>query len=258
MTVERHLTLQELTLQPSDERLPCFTGWLMARVAEGFGYWLQPGTSARQLTVGDGFIAVANANGVVRASQLGTLKMQFFTVQPRHLTGVFTVAEWHRFEIAPGNSSLPFLFFKATEPVGQKFTRIVGLSHLDRLPLRCALLQLWSTATADLLPAQTSDFGTDNKLRERFRRLVGQMPEVELYSSSPANLAQQLHCSKRHLNRLFREEFGVPLRTRQIESQSQRGPQMPPDSATQISAVPVTMAADNSTLSKSYSKTPAG
>src|SRR5271155_4625843 len=113
MTVERHLILQELTLQPSVERLPCFKGWLMARVAEGFGYWLQHGTSARQLTVGDGFIVAGNANGLVRASQLGTLKLQFFTVQPQYLAGVFTVAEWHQFEIAPGNSSLPVLFFTA-------------------------------------------------------------------------------------------------------------------------------------------------
>jgi AraC-like DNA-binding protein len=258
MTAERHLILQELTLQPSVERLPCFEGWLMARVSEGFGYWLQHDTSARQLTVGDGFVVTGNANGVVRASQLGTLKLQFFTVQPRHLTGVFTVAEWHQFEIAPGNSSLPVLFFKATEPVGQKFTRIVGLLHTDRLPLRCGLLQLWATATADLLPTRTSDFGNDNKLRERFRRLVGQMPEVELYSCSPTNLAQQLHCSKRHLNRLFQEEFGVPLRTRQIKLQSQHTSQLLADSNAQIGAAPMTVAADNSSLSTSYSKNTQG
>jgi hypothetical protein len=254
MSIERHLILQELTLQPSAERLPHFKGWLMARVSEGFGYWLQPGTSARQLTVGDGFIVTGNANGVVRASQLGTLKLQSFTVQPQHLTGVFTVAEWHQFEIAPGNSSPPVLFFRATEPVGQKFTRIASLSHTDRLPLRCALLQLWATATADLLPAQTSGFGDDNKLRERFRRLVGQMPEVELYSCSPTDLAQQLHCSKRHLNRLFREEFGVPLRARQTELQSRQARQSPADSNAQIGTAPMTVAADNSTLSTSYSK----
>ncbi len=248
MTVERHLILQALTFQPSEEGLPRFKGWLMARVFEGVGYWLQQGTSAFQLTMGDGFIVTSKINGIVRTSQLGPLKLQFFAVHPRHLTGVFTVAEWHQFEIAPNNSVIPALFFKAGEPIGQKFTRIVSLSHNDRLPMRCALLQLWATATADLLPAQVSAVSNDLKLRERFLRLVGQMPEVELYACSPTDLAQQLHCSERHFNRLFREEFGVSLRTHQTKSQFQYGRQLLADSSAETDAPLMSVVAGDSTL----------
>jgi AraC-like DNA-binding protein len=249
MAADRHLILQEFTLEASEERLPRFKGWLMARVFDGCGYWLQHGASARQLTVGDGFIVAGKANGIVRASALGLLKLQFFAVHPQNLTGVFTVAEWHQFEIIPQNSPLPVLFFKASEAVGQKFARIVGLSHNDQLPIRCALLQLWATATAKLLPVQASITGNDLKLRERFRQVVGEMPEIELCLCSPTDLAQQLHCSKRHFYRLFREEFGVPFRTLQLESRFQRRHQLLAASSAENDASLMSAVAGNSTLS---------
>ena len=43
------------------------------------------------------------------------------------------------------------------------------------------------------------------------------MPEAELSQCSLRDLAGQLNCSERHFSRLFREEFGVPFRARQIE-----------------------------------------
>ncbi len=59
MAIERHLILQELTLRPSGEWTPQFRGWLVARVAEGSGYWLHDGP-ARELNAGDGFVMSGN------------------------------------------------------------------------------------------------------------------------------------------------------------------------------------------------------
>jgi hemolysin activation/secretion protein len=226
MTVERHLILQELVLPPSAEWLPRSHGWLMARVAEGTGYWLQPGTETRQLAVGDGLIVLRNANGVVRASQLGPLKLQSFTVQPQYLNGVLTVTEWHQLEVAPKNSSSTVALFNANESLGQKFTRLAEQPHNNRLPLRCGLLQLWANAIAGWLMSPTPVPAGSNKLRNQFRELVGQMTEAELSECSLTDLARQLHCSERHFSRLFREEFGVPFRARQIELRLQRARQL--------------------------------
>jgi len=179
MTVERHLILQELVLPPSAEWLPRSHGWLMARVAEGTGYWLQPGTETRQLAVGDGLIVLRNANGVVRASQLGPLKLQSFTVQPQYLNGVLTVTEWHQLESASENPLTRVLLFAASEPLGQKFARIAAQTPTDGLTMRCTLLQLWTGAVTGLIGASSASVG-GNKLRERFRQLVGQMPEARL------------------------------------------------------------------------------
>ena len=225
MTVERHLTLQELTLRPSGEWTPQARGWIVARVAEGGGYWMQGG-NARELNVGDGFIAGFNASALLRSSQLGQLKLQFFTVQPQHLNGVLTVAEWHQFEVASNNPSSNVLIFNAGEPVGQKFSRLAEQSPNDGPSTRCALLQLWVSAVAGLLAAPISESNGGNKLHERFRQVIGKMTEAELAESSLADLAGQLYCSERHFSRLFREEFGVPFRARQIELRLQRAQQL--------------------------------
>jgi hemolysin activation/secretion protein/AraC-like DNA-binding protein len=225
MTVERHLILQELTLRPSGEWTPQSHGWVVARVAEGVGYWMHSG-NARGLNVGDGFIIGFNTGALLRSSQLGQLKFQFFIVQPQYLNGVLTVAEWHQLEVASRNPSSRVLIFNAGEPVGQKFSRLTEQSHSDGLSTRCALLQLWVNAVAGLLTTSVSEFIGGNKLHERFRQIVGKMTEAELAESLLSDLAGQLHCSERHFSRLFREEFGVPFRARQIELRLQRARQL--------------------------------
>jgi hemolysin activation/secretion protein/AraC-like DNA-binding protein len=215
MAIERHLVLQELTLLPSGEWKPSERGWVVARVAEGVGYWLLGG-SARELNPGDGFVASFNAGIIVRASQLGPLKLQLFTVQPQYLSGLLTMTEWHQLESASENPLTRVSFFTASEPPGQKFARIAAQTSTDGLTMRCALLQLWTGAVASLIGPLSASAG-GNKLRERFRQLVGQLPEAKLSECTLSELSAQLHCSERHFSRLFREEFGVPFRARQIE-----------------------------------------
>jgi AraC-like DNA-binding protein len=234
MIVERHLILQELTLPPSTEWHPRCSGWLMARVAEGTGYWLPHGAAHRQLNVGDGLMVIRNADGVVRASELGSLKLQFFTIQLQYLNGLLTVIEWQQLEIAPSQPAPPVSIFTASEPIGQKFMRLADQIYSNRLPMRCALLQLWASAVAGRLSAPVPASASGNKLRDHIRELVGQMTEAELAEHSLAELARQLHCSERHFSRLFREEFGAPFHARQIELRLQRARQLLADSDAKI------------------------
>jgi len=234
MIGERHLNLQELTVASSAEWRPGCNGWLMARVAAGTGYWLQAGVEPRQLSVGDGLMATRAVDGVIRASQLGPLKLQFFTVQLQYLNGVLTVAEWQKLEVAPDNPVPSVSIFTASEPIGQRFMRLADQTHSHRLPMRCALLQLWANAVAGLLPVPAAASVGGNKLRDHVRELVGDMTEAELAERSLTELAGQLHCSERHFSRLFREEFGVPFHARQIELRLQRARQLLADSNAKI------------------------
>ncbi len=199
---------------------------MMLHVAEGTAYWLQQGAGHRQLNAGDGMIVIRNANGVIRASQLDSLKVQLFTIQPQYLNGLLTVAEWQQLEVASDTPLPPVSFFRADEPIGQKFMRLADQTNNDRLPVRCALLLLWANAVTGLLHLPVSSSSSGNKLRDHFRELVGQMTEAELSERTLAELARQLHCSERHFSRLFREEFGVPFRTRQNELRLQRARQL--------------------------------
>jgi AraC-like DNA-binding protein len=234
MSVERHLILQEVILRPAGEWLPGDRGWTVARVAEGSGYWMQKG-NARALNTGDVLmLAPQGGGGLLRVSQLGLLKLQFFTVQPQFLNGLLTVAEWRRLEMSPATIAPPASVFAAHEPVGQKFAHIANQTQNDGLAMRCALLQLWVNAVGGLFPSPAPASPDANKLRDRFRQVIGQMLEAELSECLLSDLAARLHCSERHFSRLFREEFGVPLRTRQIELRLQRARQLLADSDAKV------------------------
>ena len=234
MSIERHLIIHEVTVRPCGEWSPPVPtpSWIVVRVAAGIGYWLQGG-SARELKLGDGFLGTDASRLVLRASQLGSLKLEFFCVQPQFLNGLITVTEGHKLELAGGDLAAQAIFFGATDPVGQKFSRLVLQSGRQNLTMRSALLQLWTQAVAGILSVSpTADGG--HKLHERFRPFVAQMPDAELAARSLTELAAQLHCSERHFSRLFRAEFGVPLRKRQTELRLQRARQLLVESDTKV------------------------
>lgn len=232
MPVERHLILQELTLHPSGEWTPPVHGWTVARIAEGLGYWLQGG-NARELKMGDSLVAPGGTGFVIRASSLGRLKLEFYFVHPQFLNGLLTVTEGHQLEQTERNAATRVFLFNATEAVSQKFARLVAQAPRDNLPARSALLQLWTQAVAGVLSVPLAE-EHGQKLRERFRQLVGQMSDAELATRTLPQLAAQLSCSERHFSRLFREQFGVPLRSRQTELRLQHARQLLVDANAKI------------------------
>jgi len=224
LTVERHLIIEELALRPSGEWKPEAHGWTVVRVAEGAGYCLQ-GAGARELNPGDTVISGPSAGIILRASQLGIMKLEFFLVLPQYLNGLLTVTEWRQLEDAAKHAAPHVLHFQANDPAAQKFTRIAGQRQRDCLSSRSAMLQLWASSISGLLPAH-DPMGGGVHLRDRFREFIGKMSESELATRSLSELAGQLHCSERHFSRLFREEFNVSLRSRQTELRLQRARQL--------------------------------
>ncbi len=71
------------------------------RRARGRGHrLLAAGRRRARASAGDGFVATEISHLVLRASQLGPLKLQFFCVQPQFLNGLITVTEGHQLERA--------------------------------------------------------------------------------------------------------------------------------------------------------------
>jgi AraC-like DNA-binding protein len=220
MPVEQHLILQVKEVPPSAEWQPHSQGWLCLRLAAGQGYWLQGKVPARPLAEGDVLLVANRARGAVRASQLNPVILHYFIVEPRQLTGLLTVSEGNFLGTARKSPAHQVLAFAATTVIGEKFARQVADPAAGQLAGRCACLQLWAEAMAGLMSAGLAV--SEDKLRGRFRRLVGQIPETELAGNTLAELSARLHCSERHFSRLFREEFGVSLRARQMELRLQR------------------------------------
>jgi len=186
-------------------------------VAAGQGYWLQSGVAVRSLSAGDVLLMSGQGKGTLRASQLGPLHLHYFSVLPAMLTGVLSLTESRQFELASHNPELSVLVFTANDAIGQTFAALAGSPPEDTLATRCGCLQLWAAAFSKLLARPPESSLAEDKLCGRFRQLVGQIPQAELAARSLSDLAAQLHCSERHFSRLFREQFGDSLRSRQIE-----------------------------------------
>jgi hypothetical protein len=227
MPVSGHLVLQELLLQASAEWAPVGR-WTVARVAEGAGYCLGGGF-AKELNVGDMVLAGAQVRAVFRSSQLGDLRLQYFHVLPECLEGLVSIREALQLEDPAAGAAGWLQYFPASEPAAQKFTRLAAACPREGLALRAALLQLWAaTVSVSLRPGGPV---SGNTLRERFRQYVEKVSEAELTVTSLADLAAEMHCSERHLSRLFREEFKMSLRDRQSELRLRRARPLPADPA---------------------------
>jgi AraC-like DNA-binding protein len=222
MLIERPLILRELTVPAAGEWTPQCGEWMVVGAAAGAGYALLAG-NARELNDGDGFMIPASTKMLIRASQLGPLRVQFFEVQPQFLNGLLTVTECHQLKILSHNPTCA-IFFKAGDPAGKKFARLAVKAGNEHLVGRCAMLAFWADGIANLLSPSVGPLPADNKkLLPRFHRLVEQTPEAGLLEHSLSDFAKELHCSERHLGRLFRKEFGVSFRSLQIEGRLRQG-----------------------------------
>lgn len=219
--MDQHLVIHELVLEPSGEWKPDVRGWTVVRVVEGAGYCLHGG-GAMELNPDDTLVCGAAGDVIVRASQLGVVKLDFFFVLPQLLNGVLTAAEWRQIENAAQKKKLRLTFFPGRDLMAQKFKRLAGQRQRDDLALRSGLLQFWASTLTGILPEPTVGAPGSLQLRERFRELVNKLPASELAVAPLSELAERLHCSERHLSRIFREEFKVSMRTWQTEQRLQQ------------------------------------
>lgn len=215
MPVERQLVLQELTLLPSAEWSVRLEGWLVLRLSEGAGYWLNL-DSPHELAVGDVLVAPTNASGILRASRIGPLKIQYFLVQPPLLSGILAMADGRQLDALSAKAVHQSLIWPAAESLAQRFARIVVDAPHEGLSSRCRLLQLWADAVSQSFETWTPS-AEYLDLPDRFQLLLQQMSLADLATCSLGELAERLRCSERHLSRLFREETGVPFRAQQTE-----------------------------------------
>jgi AraC-like DNA-binding protein len=216
MLIEPHLNLTELYLQPGGEWTPDGRCWNVTRMGDGFGYCLHE-SSAHELKTGDLVITGPNLQVTLRASQLGEVRIEFFRVVPQRLGGLITVLEWRQLEGVAAYASSRVFYYSANEAPARKFARLALLPERDSLAVRSALLQLWASCVGGVLHADNGATAQKKNLEAVFRRFISKISEQDLASTSMADMAAQLNCSERHLSRLFRAEFGMSLREKQIE-----------------------------------------
>jgi AraC-like DNA-binding protein len=211
-----HLVIEEIAVPAAGEwvfRMPC---WTVIQVAEGTGYWIHP-RQARELAEDTVLLLSHQAQGYFRASQLGGVRLRFFRVDPDKLTGLTNVAEHHFFQRALGEERLAVRVLPPTDPVASGFKSAWSQAKAPTLKSRLQLLLLFLGAFGAEFRPEHGAATRERDARQRLAELLRQMSAAELAELEFSELAARLHCTPRHLSRVFHGLVGVSFREKQTE-----------------------------------------
>jgi len=212
------LQIEELILQPGEDWVDAQGLWRLVRLQAGAAYWIGA-TLHLSLAVGDALVLGPEAQGTVRASQIGAVTLEAFSFSPDLLWGVFTVPERRFFESeAVGKQKADVKLLPGKELLPAQFANLVQCrAALSPLTQRLRTLELVAEVFSDQLSSQAVAPPKGGSSRQRFHRLIARLADNDLINLGPEELAHMCGCSSRHFNRMFRNEFGLSVRERQSD-----------------------------------------
>ncbi len=209
---EPQLTIREHSVPVGREWALPTPGWTVIQIRSGSGYYLQRELN-RRLEEEAVLLTSSDFSGSLRASQLGALSFCTFSVIPARLTGLLTLVELNRLEAAASRKAELVEIQPPGSPAAQAMRELYRHRHEDGLRHRLQRFQFFvEMLEPELEPAAASAPATD--ARARLESLFKQTPSAELLALSFAELARTVHCTPRHLARLFREITGVSFRAK--------------------------------------------
>ena len=213
---EPQLVVNELVLPPGGEWSPQLPGWLVIHVTAGVGYWLHPRLNW-ELRTGAGVLLSEQIHGCLRASQVGDLRLHFFRIEPRKLTGLVSIADQVLMQTAAGDEKLSLRLLPPNARFSDKVRELSSDKARNSFPARVQLLQLFLEVFGGTFQQPQADVAGIFDARERLRQILNQTPVSELLQLTFSELVSKTRCSPRHVSRLFTELVGVSFREKQTE-----------------------------------------
>jgi AraC-like DNA-binding protein len=213
---EPQLMINELTLPPGGEWSPQLPGWMVIHVSSGVGYWLHP-RSNRELATGAVVLLSDQIRGCVRASQVAELRLHFFRMEPRKLTGLVSMADQTLMQNAAGDEILSLRVLPPNARFSDKLRELGSEQAGNNFPARVQLLQLFLDVFGGNFQQPPADVTGAVDAKERLAQMLNQTPLSELLELSFSELVNKTRCSPRHASRLFTELVGVSFREKQTE-----------------------------------------
>ena len=216
MLTQDHLMLRLVRLKPEEE-------WFIT--GEGLAFVFPTGGTAKfvlgpvmqSLAPGDVFVVSAESGGKLLAPAKGESAFWYFSLKLEHLFPLFASNEislLHAVSDRFRNAKL----FPSASPLARACHRLIGevppqftLDHRSQL-LRVAAAIL----TMEFQTAQPQRVGFV-RAEEHMIQVFEKLSTAELLSSSVGELAAKFGCSRRHLNRLFHQHFGVSVAALRME-----------------------------------------
>jgi AraC-like DNA-binding protein len=189
---------------------------------------------SRELHPGAVLLLTEKARGCVRASQVGELRLHFFRMEPRKLTGLVSMADQTLLRNAAGDEELPLRVLPPNEQFSRKFKELSSEQARNTFPARVQLLQLFLDLFGGDFQQPQADATEVVDARERLKQMLNQTPVSDLLELSFSELVGKTRCSPRHASRLFTELVGVSFREKQTELRLSRACELLADTNSKV------------------------
>jgi AraC family transcriptional activator of mar-sox-rob regulon len=216
MAAQDHLILRTVRLKPLEEWSCNGQGLAFVLAKAGHASHIR-GTTVRPVGPGD-VLVLDRACGCKLAAQKGEeFYFGSFAVKPEHLFPLFESAEipflqkvmdsFKDGRLYPAQSGLA----RECHELAEGITAQYDLGHRSQL-LRVGAVIL----SAEFKEARRRPVGYV-RMEEHMLQVFEQLSTTEILSSSVGGLAGRFGCSRRHLNRLFHQHFGISVAALKME-----------------------------------------
>lgn len=216
MSTYNHLVLQAFTLQAGEEFTPNPDGLTFIFAGQGAGRWTMK-TATTPFAAGEILLVNGAGGGKITAHDKGDFQFWGFSLCFENLMPLFSGNEISVLHIVTDGFKSPKTF-PAAHPVAKECAALLAaVPEQLNLNHRGHLIRIAATVLAgEFSEAQTRRSGfvrSEDHMAQVFERLS----PSEFIALSVGELAEKFSCSRRHLNRLFHQHFGVSVATLRME-----------------------------------------
>jgi AraC-like DNA-binding protein len=216
MMTQEFLNLQCIQLESSQEWSLKGDHLSFVFPKAGIGKWVA-GAGSQQLASGDLLVLNPYSGGKVCPADSGAVDFACFSVQMEHLFPLFESSEICLLQNISDGFRTPRLF-PAGSPIAKEcHRRLTGIPAQASLDHRSHLLQVAAAVLTDAFShanaARVGFSRPEDHLIQVFKKLTA----TELLSLAVGDLAAKFGCSRRHLNRLFHQYFGISVAALRME-----------------------------------------
>jgi AraC-like DNA-binding protein len=229
-----HLLINESEMPPGSEWKDSSPGWKIILVSRGFCYWIAR-AEIRELQTGDVLVLGPSADGVLRASQIGAVALQFFYFRPEHLVGLMSLSERLSLEVFAQSAQTRII--SASDPVAKEFATLANTAKRRTFFYRCRILHLVAMIFGDAVPNIPPPKRKAPGTLYRFEEVISRISDADLINYSSEKLVELCGCSERHFRRMFRKQFKTSVRAKQTELRLEKARQLLAETNEKITSI---------------------
>lgn len=172
---------------------------------------------SRAFSAGDVLVLNTGVKGSIEAQGREKLAGVIFHAFLEHLGAVFTINEFCLLERASKTYSGPW-YYPAGSKLAMKCRALVdGAPEELGVEHRCHLLKIAAAILSEEFKRSQSKCNGNGCAGNGSGRILDQLSLDEIQKASIDSLAKKYGCSRRHLNRLFHERFGISVSALKME-----------------------------------------